>query len=148
MDIVVRENHAVRECYSWAKMLRLFYVVSIIIALGGLLTRDPWFIIPFTAQLYVFGILFMRPIRFTSFSDDGCTAIWPKAKTVSYDQFSSMTVLNPYEEVVHFVFIVYKRGLLVAKFNLCWIPADQGILQHLKAHGVKVRNLWFWQEKD
>ena len=64
-----------------------------------------------------------------------------------YDEIRRIINLSPYEESLFFIIIVYKKGILFEKINMAWIPTDQGIIEHLKARGVKFWNFWFWQEK-
>jgi len=147
MEIVIRENDEIRSAYGFAKFFRRLYVIPVFVALGGLLTKE---IIPIgisAAGLYLFGILCLRPMRITSFSDEHFTAIWPESKTVRYDSIRAVLNMNPYSDYTYWLFIKYETGFLITRFNFCWIPVDQGILEHLKSRGVKIRNLWFWQEK-
>jgi hypothetical protein len=148
MELHVQENDAIKSQYRWAKMLRVMYVVPIAVALGGLLTRELIPVLISFAELYVFGILFLRPIRIVTFSSEWFKAVWPNEKDVRYDTIQKIVNISPYSGDLHFMLLIYKQGLLLAKFNFCWVPVDQGIIEHLKAHGVKIRNLWFWQEKN
>lgn len=147
MEIVVKENDMIRSQYSHARLLRYLYAIPTIVAFGALLTRELVPILLSCLGLYVFGIFFLRHIRIYSFSDEHLSATWPKDITVRYDSIRIIINISPYDYYTHWLFIKYKRGFLTCKFNLCWIPTDQGIIEHLKSKGVKVRNLWFWQEK-
>ena len=147
MEILVKENDTIRGAYSFANFFRYLYVLPVIVAFGYLLTKEliPICIAPLI--LYIFGILCLRPMRITSFSDEHFTAIWPESKTVRYDSIRAVLNMNPYSDYTYWLFIKYETGFLITRFNFCWIPVDQGIIEHLKSRGVKIRNLWFWREK-
>lgn len=147
MKIVVKENDTIRSAYSHAKVMRYLYAIAIFVAIGGFATRELWPIVISIAQLYVFGLAFLRPLRISSFSDDSFTSSWPQENTRGYDEIRRIINLSPYEESLFFIIIVYKKGILFDKINMAWIPTDQGIVEHLKSRGVKFWNFWFWQEK-
>lgn len=148
MDIVVKENHPIRNAYSHASLMRYMYVINIFVAVGALATKTLLAFVITPIQLYLFGLIFLRPLRISSFSDDTFTSSWPREGERSYDEIRRIINMCPYEESLFFIIIVYKKGFLFEKINMAWIPTDQGILEHLKSRGVKIWNLWFWQEKD
>lgn len=147
MEIVEKENYVIRSAYSHAKLMRYLYIIPIMLFFAGIATHDIRWIVPFTLPLFIFGYLSLRPLRISSFSDDTFTSSWPRENTRNYDEIRRIINLSPYEESLFFIIIVYKKGILFEKINMAWIPTDQGILEHLKSRGVKIRNLWFWQEK-
>lgn len=147
MEIIPRENDEIRSAYSFAKFFKYLYIIPVFVAFGGLLTKELIPIVISAAGLYIFGILCLRPMRITSFSDAHLTATWPEAKTVRYDSIRAILNMNPYSDYKYWLFIKYKTGFLITRFNFCWIPTDQGIIEHLKSKDVTIRNLWFWQEK-
>jgi len=147
MEIIVKENDAIRRQYSSAKTSRYLYLIAILLFFTGLATHDIRWIIPFTLPLFIFGYAFLRPLRIAKFSDDIFTSCWPHENVRGYAEISRIINLNPYGEILFFIIIVYKKGILFKKINIAWIPTDQGILEHLKARGVKVWNIWFGQEK-
>jgi hypothetical protein len=147
MEIIVKENDVIRSQYSSASWMRYLYAINIFVAIGALSTKTLLAVVISSVQLYVFGLAFLRPLRISSFSDDSFTSSWPQENTRGYDEIRRIINLSPYEESLFFLIIVYKKGILFEKINMAWIPTDQGILEHLKARGVKVWNLWFWQEK-
>jgi len=147
MKIVVKENATIRSAYSHAKLMRYLYVINICVAFGALSTKTLLAVVISSVQLYIFGLAFLRPLRISSFSDDTFTSSWPREEARNYDEIRHIINLSPYEESLFFIIIVYKKGILFEKINMAWIPTDQGIVEHLKARGVKFWNLWFWQEK-
>lgn len=147
MTIVVKENDTIRSAYSHAKVMRYLYIIPIVLFFAGLATRDIFWVVPFILPLIVFGFAFLRPLRISTFSDDSFTSSWPYEEERNYDDIRRIINLSPYEETLFFIIIVYKKGILFEKINMAWIPTDQGILEHLKARGVKIWNFWFWQEK-
>lgn len=147
MEIIVKENDAIRSQYFWARFRRYLYAIPIILFFAALSTRDVLWIIPFLLPLFLFGYAFLRPLRISSFSDDTFTSSWPREHSRNYDEIRRIINLSPYEESLFFIIIVYKKGILFEKINMAWIPTDQGIIEHLKARGVKFWNFWFWQEK-
>jgi len=147
MEIVVKENYVIRSAYSHAKLMRYLYIIPIMLFFAGIATHDIRWIVPFTLPLFIFGYLSFRPLRISSFSDDTFTSSWPREHSRNYDEIRRIINLSPYEESLFFIIIVYKKGILFEKINMAWIPTDQGIIEHLKARGVKFWNFWFWQEK-
>lgn len=147
MEIIVKENDAIRSQYFWAKFRRYMYVINVFVAIGALSTKTLLAVVISSVQLYVFGLAFLRPLRISSFSDDTFTSSWPREGVRRYDEIRRIINLSPYEESLFFIIIVYKKGILFQKINMAWIPTDQGIIEHLKARGVKFWNFWFWQEK-
>lgn len=147
MEIVVKENDTIRSAYSHAKVMRYMYIINVLVAAGALSTKTLLAVVISSVQLYIFGLAFLRPLRISSFSDDTFTSSWPREGVRRYDEIRRIINLSPYEESLFFIIIVYKKGILFEKINMAWIPTDQGILEHLKTHGVKIWNLWFWQEK-
>lgn len=146
MEIQVQENDTVRSAYSFAGPFRYTYIMAIVLFIASLTTYDIFWIIPFTVPLYVFGFICLRPMRIASFSDESLKATWPRKEVRRYEEIRRIINISPYDYCVHFIIIVYKKGILFEKVNMAWIPVDQGIIEHLKAHGVKIWNLWFWQE--
>ncbi len=147
MEIIVKDNDAIRSQYSSAKFIRYLYIIPVILFFAALLTYDAIWIILFSIPLYIFGFLFLRPLRIASFSDDAFTAAWPREEVRSYNEIRRVISMSPYCNILSSIVIVYTKGLLFEKINIAWIPVDQCIIEHLKAHGVKIWNLWFWQEK-
>jgi len=147
MKIVVKENSVIRSAYSHAKLMRYLYAINICVAIGALSTKTFLAVVISSVQLYIFGLAFLRPLRISSFSDDTFTSSWPREGVRGYDEIRRIINLSPYEESLSFIIIVYKKGILFEKINMAWIPTDQGIIEHLKARGVKFWNFWFWQEK-
>jgi len=147
MEIIVKENDAIRSQYFWARFRRYMYVINVLVAIGALSTKTFFAVVISSVQLYIFGLAFLRPLRISSFSDDTFTSSWPREHSRNYDEIRRIINLSPYEESLFFIIIVYKKGILFEKINLAWIPTDQGIIEHLKARGVKFWNFWFWQEK-
>ena len=127
--------------------MRYLYAIMIFVAIGAFATKSLLPIVLSIVQLYVFGLAFLRPLRISSFSDDTFTSSWPHVGVRGYDEIRRIINLSPYEESLFFIIIVYKKGIMFEKINLAWIPTDQGIIEHLKARGVKFWNFWFWQEK-
>jgi len=119
MELHVQENDAIKSQYRWAKMLRIMYVIPIAVALGGLLTRELIPVIISFAELYVFGVLFLRPIRIVTFSSEWFKAVWPNEKDVRYDTIQRIVNISPYSGNLHFMLLIYKQGILLAKFNFC-----------------------------
>ena len=127
--------------------MRYMYAIIIFVAIGALATKSILPVVLSIVQLYVFGLAFLRPLRISSFSDDTFTSSWPHVGVRGYEEIRRIINLSPYEESLFFIIIVYKKGILFEKINMAWIPTDQGIIEHLKARGVKFWNFWFWQEK-
>jgi|GEM_PF-1317298 len=147
MKIIVKENYIIRNAYASAKLMRYLYIIPIALFLAVLSTCDIYWIVPFALQLILFGYVFLCPLRIASFSDDTFTSSWPHENVRGYDEIRRIINLRPYIWILAFIVIVYKKGILFKKINIAWIPTDQGILEHLKARGVKVWNIWFGQEK-
>ena len=147
MEIIVEENYAIRSAYASAKVTRYFYIVPIVLFFAALSTCNIYWIVPFALSLFIFGYVFLCFLRIASFSDDTFTSSWPHERVRAYEEIRRIINLSPYEEILFCIIIVYKKGILFKKINIAWIPTDQGILEHLKARGVKVWNIWFGQEK-
>lgn len=147
MNIDVKENDAIKSTYSFAGPFRFSYIIILFVAFGGFLTRELLPIIISVFELYAFGFICLRPLRISSFSDDTFTSSWPREEVRAYDEIRRIINLSPYCSMLYSVIIVYKKGILFKKINIVWIPTDQGIIEHLKARGVKFWNFWFWQEK-
>ena len=147
MEIIVKENGAIRSQYSSAKTSRYLYIIPVLLFCAGLATHDIRWIFFFSLPLFIFGYLFLRPLRISLFSDDTFTSSWPHVGVRGYDEIRRIINVSPYCNSLYSIIIVYKKGILFQKINMAWIPTDQGIIEHLKARGVKFWNLWFWQEK-
>ena len=148
MKIIVKENDVMQRLYRCASLMRYIFIVAVVIAIASILSGNVVCLLLSAVMLYIFGVVFLRPIRIESLQDDYIAVKWPKVSAVKYDSVRIVVNLSPYDYDVHHLFVVYKTGVLIMKFNFCWVPINQGILEHLKSKGVKVRNLWFWQEKD
>jgi len=147
MEIIVKENDAIRSQYTGSKWMRYLYAINIFVAIGALSTKTLLAVVISSIQLYIFGLIFLRPLRIAKFSDDTFTSSWPRENVRGYDEIRRIINVSPYCSSLYSVIIVYKKGILFEKINMAWIPTDQGIIEHLKARGVKFWNFWFWQEK-
>ena len=148
MEIIVVENDAIRVQYSWVRLFRYIYYFFVFLVVGHIFASGIWFALPGALFLYTTGVPFTRNIRISAFRDEQIVVTWPDECTIAYESIRRIINLSPYDYNVHYLLIIYRNGFLLEKYHMCWIPADQSIIEHLKAHNVKIWNLWFWQEKN
>lgn len=119
-----------------------------IIALIAKAALKFWWLIPVgIIHCIVTYIAGFRVMRISSFTETAIDIRWPTRRQLAYDSVTQIINLSPYAYCYYALVMITKEGLILGRFNICYVPTDQGIIEHLKTHGVKVRNLWFWQEK-
>lgn len=147
MDISVCENNRIRAAYSGIWAMKIIFFIGVLLTILFAYSVVPTAAIPCAIFSSIFWIVGFRTIRIIMFTDDFIQINSHRNMEIYYSSISIVINISPYDNDYHAIVIVTREGFVMGRLNLGYIPVNQGIIEHLKARGVKIRNFWFWQEK-
>jgi hypothetical protein len=152
MRIIPKNNEFIERQYgvSWYASGAVFYGFCIAGPFIAIATYGIALLVWLPALYFLF-ISHRKMIRVDYIDSDRIVAVFRsngRQLTLNFSKIVRVIDFTPFSEDAHCLFIAVQGPNVLDRVLNVTVPAGQGIIEHLKDHGVKVRNLWFWQEKD